>query len=159
MGAMSCYRRDYVFTKPHFLFLLVGCLGDISQPPLQLGRAIWLSSGWWNAGRSDTFYTQALIVRTFPWDPPLVHPLPLSSPAGGYRTPHALFGSTYTTTGMIQRRLAWPCTMMVCKSRKHSIFLRIQFAFLKTLLSFFSYIKTGFKKPHLDRNELSKEIC
>lgn len=108
MRAMSCYRRDYVFTKPRFLFLLVGCLGDISQPPLQLGRAIWLSSGWWNAGRSDTFYTQALTVRTFPWDPPLVHPLPLSSPTGGYRTPHALFGSTYTTTGMIQRRLAWP---------------------------------------------------
>ena len=35
----------------------------ISQTPLQLGGAMWLSSGEWKVGRSDVYHVQAWPVR------------------------------------------------------------------------------------------------
>lgn len=40
-----------VFAQTHFLSILDTELDYIPQPPLQLGEAMWLSSGQWNTGR------------------------------------------------------------------------------------------------------------
>lgn len=86
MGAMNCYRREGSVHSSLLLPSVDVCV-DVSQPP-QLGRAIWLSSGWWKPGKAvDSSYIQALDqARIFPWILPLcMHFLSLS-PAGGYRT-------------------------------------------------------------------------